>query len=85
MTPDHEKQCERIECPYGLLLQEINERTERIEARLMGNGKPGYEVRLDRLEGLAKFAQRFAWATVIAMIPGGLYIGLRLLQLVMKL
>ncbi len=51
--------------------QEINQKLDRLDKALRGNGEPGITVRLDRLEQDAKRQARLTWMLIGAGLAGG--------------
>ena len=52
-------------------LKELSRRIEQLDESIRGNGKPGIQVRLDRLEQIEAGRKRLTWAVVGAFISAG--------------
>ena len=56
------------DCPNTQLCQQnfetIHEKLDRLDEAVRGNGKPGIQLRLDRIEQNAKRISRLVWLTL---------------------
>ena len=52
-------------------LKELSRRIEQLDESIRGNGKPGIQVRLDRLEQIEAGRKRLTWAVAGAFISAG--------------
>lgn len=41
-----------------------NSRLKKIEGHLEGNGKPGFNIRIDRLERISQWSGKFLWVLI---------------------
>lgn len=50
---------------------EVHTKLDRLDQAIRGNGRPGIQVRLDRLEQDAKRQSRLVWMLLGTVITGG--------------
>lgn len=55
-----------------------NSRLKKIEGHLEGNGKPGFNIRIDRVERIMKWSGKFLWI-LIPILVGSVISGIALL------
>jgi len=49
-------------------LEQINDKLERLDKAIRGNGTPGINQRLDRLEQIEAGRKRLFWIVLVAMV-----------------
>lgn len=49
----------------------LHTKLDKLDASIRGNGKPGIQIRLDRLEQDAKRQGRLVWLLLGAVVTGG--------------
>jgi len=74
MMTDEETQYE-IVCKGEFV--EIGSKLDRIDSALRGNGKPGINTRLDRLEQDAKRMGKIVWLVLGACITGAVALAIK--------
>lgn len=75
---NEEQQYERICRPeFG----EMHHKLDRLDEAIRGNGKPGINTRLDRLEEAEASRRRLTWIVVGAFVSAGASAVMQVLQL----
>ncbi|NQU76016.1 MAG: hypothetical protein HQ546_06880 [Planctomycetes bacterium] len=59
---------DRYETTYKVEFKAIHEKLNHIDEALRGNGKPGVNIRLDRLERVAAVQARMIWVVLTAVV-----------------
>jgi len=70
--------CQTCKNELSMLARKI----EQLDIAIRGNGKPGIQLRLDRLEQVEAGRKRLTWIVVGAFVSAGASAGMQLVQLI---